>query len=411
MSTVQQFAYRGRNAAGRVVKGRMEAQSQSSVVARMRGMGLSPLAVEPAASGTGLQREISFGGSGTNKRVPLKALAIASRQLATMVGAGLPIMRALAILSEQTENKSLAESLGVVRQDVERGTALSEALGRHPKSFPPLMVHLVRAGETGGFLDRGLNSIADTFEADVKLRSTVKSAMTYPLAVLGIAVIAVVVMLVFIVPIFEKMFRDLGGELPVPTQMLIVLSQNMIWAGPLTALIIAGIVSWYRANGTRDDVRRRVDTLLLKAPVFGPLLRKIAIARFARNLGTMIGAGVPILRALEVVADTSGNWVVERAINRVQDAVRQGRSIAEPLMQEEVIPPMVAQMVAVGEDAGALQIMLEKIADFYDDEVQRTTESLTALLEPMVIALIGLIVGGMIVALYMPMFSIYQQIK
>ena len=410
MTAVQQWAYQGRDERGKLVKGRMEAPNEAAVVSRLRGMGLTPVAVEGAGNGTGLQREISIPGF-ERKSVPLKQLAIVSRQLATMVGAGLPLLRALTILADQTENKVLAEALGDVRNKVEQGGALSDSLARHPNVFPPLMIHLVRAGETGGFLDESLRSTASAFESDVKLRQTIQSAMTYPLVVLGIAVAAVAGMLIFIVPIFKKMFADLGGTLPAPTQILVVLSENMFWIAPLTVVAaVAAVVFWQR-NKRNDTFRQHLDPVLLKLPVFGMLLRKVSIARFTRNLATMIGAGVPILRALDIVGETSGNWVIKDAVMAVRESVRQGRGIAEPLAQHTVFPPMVQSMIAVGEDAGSLETMLNKIADFYDDEVQTATEQLTSLIEPIMIVVLGVIIGFMIVALYMPMFSVYETIQ
>jgi type IV pilus assembly protein PilC len=273
------------------------------------------------------------------------------------------------------------------------------------------MIHLIRAGETGGFLDHALESVAYTFEKDVKLRQTIRSAMTYPVVVLGMAVFGMAAMLIFIVPVFQKMFADLGGELPIPTQILVVISQNMVWIAPLLVVAVVAFSFWWRANKHKDGVRRVVDTAKLRLPVFGQLFRKIAIARFARNFSTMTTSGVPILQALAIVGETSGNWVIEQAMHKVQESVRIGRSVAAPLLEEPVFPSMVSQMVAVGEDAGSMDIMLAKIADFYDDEVQTTTEQLTSLIEPLLIAFIGVVIGGMIVALYLPMFSIFDQIK
>ena len=409
MTAVQQWQYQGRDEKGKIVKGRMEAQSESAVVARLRGMGLTPVAIEEAGAGTGLQREITI--PGFQRSVSLKALAVMSRQLATMVGAGLALLRALTILAEQTEQKRLAETLTDVRNKVEQGNALSDSLARHPDVFPPIMVHLVRAGETGGFLDESLQSVAKTFEADVKLRQTVMSAMTYPLVVLGIAVVAVAGMLIFIVPIFKKMFADLGGQLPVPTQILVVLSENMIWIGPLVVAVTVAAVVWWQRNKREHRVRAVIDPILLKIPVFGMLMRKVAISRFTRNLATMIGAGVPILRALEIVSETAGNAVIKEAVDDIRENVRQGRPIGEALLRHPIFPPMVTSMVAVGEDAGSLETMLGKVADFYDDEVQTMTEQLTSLIEPIMIVVLGVILGFMIVALYMPMFSIYENIK
>jgi type IV pilus assembly protein PilC len=409
MAGSQTFAYSSRNTAGKLVKGKMDAQSESMVVSRLRTMGLSPVSVVPAAAGTGLQMDITI--AGFEKRVALKDIAVMSRQMATMVGSGLSLLRCLTILTEQTENKTLAKALDAVRTDVERGTSLSEAFAKHDRIFPPIMVHLVRAGETGGFLDQSLESVAGTFEADVKLRNTIKSAMTYPVVVLVMAIVSVIGMLIFIVPTFKKMFADLGSELPLPTQILVTVSENMTWIGPLLVVLVVGFTIWWRRNKNEDRVRAFVDPLRLKVPVFGPLMQKVAVARVTRNFATMTGAGVPILRSLDIVGETSGNWVIEQALHRVSDSVRRGRSIAEPLATEPVFPPMVTQMIAVGEDSGSLETMLHKIADFYDDEVQSTTEQLTSLIEPLMIAVIGVIIGGMIVALYMPMFSIYDAIQ
>jgi type IV pilus assembly protein PilC len=407
-TAVQAFAYKGRDATGKLVKGRIEAPSESAVVSRMRTMGLSPVSIEQTGAGTGLSMELSF--NAFEKGVGLKDLAIMSRQFATMVASGLSLLRALTILADQTENKALARTLNVVRTQVEAGSSFSEALARQPRIFPPLMIHLVRAGETGGFLDSSLESIADTFEADVKLRSTIKSAMTYPVVVLAMALISVVGMLIFIVPVFEKMFSDLGGELPIPTQILVVLSKAMVWIAPI--LLVGGIAFaiWWKRNKHTDKVRSVVDPFRLKLPIFGDLFRKVAIARFTRNFATMTGAGVPVLQSLAIVGDTSGNWVIQSALNKVQDSVRAGKTIAEPLAAEPVFPAMVTQMIAVGEDSGSMEQMLNKIADFYDAEVQSTTEQLTSLIEPLMIAVIGILIGGMIVALYLPVFTIFNEI-
>jgi type IV pilus assembly protein PilC len=403
------YAYKGRNAAGKVVKGRVDAPSESAATTRVRTMGLSPISVTEVVVGTGLSMEIKI--PGLSKGIGLKDLAIMSRQMATMTSAGLSLLRTLSILAAQTENKDLAKILTTIRNDVETGISLSEALEKHSIVFPPIMINLVRAGETGGFLESSLNSVASNFESEGKLRDTIKSAMAYPTIVLIMAVVAVIGMLTFIVPVFEKMFAGFGGELPLPTQVLVVLSKAMVWLLPV--LVVGGIAFtiWWRKNKNTERVRKVVDPLKLKLPVFGPLLTKLAIARFSRNFSTMIGAGVPILQSLAIVGETSGNWVVESALRKVQGSVREGKSIAGPLSLEPVFPAMVTQMIAVGEDSGALQQMLGKIADFYDQEVQATAEQLTALIEPLMIAFIGVVVGGMIVALYMPMFSIFEYIK
>ena len=409
MATTQAYAYKARNAAGKAVKGRLDAASESAAMARLSTMGLSPISVAEAPDGTGLSTEIRI--PGFSKGIGLKDLAIMSRQMATMTSAGLSLLRTLHILSEQTENKELAKILGKIRADVETGISLSEAMDKHAVVFPPIMINLVRAGETGGFLEKSLNSVAGNFESEVKLRDTIKSAMAYPTIVLIMAVVAVIAMLTFIVPVFEKMFAGFGGQLPAPTMVLVVLSKAMVWLLPL--LVVGGIAFtvWWKKNKNTERVRKIVDPLKLKLPVFGQLMTKLAIARFSRNFSTMIGAGVPILQSLSIVGETSGNWVVESALHKVQESVRQGKSIAGPLSLEPVFPAMVTQMIAVGEDAGALEQRLGKIADFYDQEVQATAEQLTALIEPLMIAFIGVVIGGMIVALYMPMFSIFEYIK
>ncbi len=408
MSMTLTYSYKGRDQGGKVVRGKVDAPSEAAVVSRLRTMGVAPIEILQSATGSGLQAEISLGF--LEKGVGLKDLAVMARQMATMVGAGLALLRTLTILAEQTENKKLRAALTTVRSQVESGSSLSEAMVRQPRVFPPLMVHLVRAGEVGGFLDQALESTAETFEKDVKLRQTIKSAMTYPVVVLIMAIIGMVAMLLFIVPVFQKMFEGLGGELPLPTQILVVISQNMIWITPLLIVGIIGFSVWWSRNKNEDKVRRVVDTAKLRLPVFGNLFKKIAIARFSRNLSTMTKSGVPILQSLAVVGDTSGSWVLEQAMHRVQESVRSGRSIAAPLSEEPLFPPMVVQMISVGEDSGSMETMLSKIADFYDDEVQSTTEQLTSLIEPLLIAFIGVVIGGMIVALYMPMFSIFDQI-
>ncbi|MBC7760410.1 MAG: type II secretion system F family protein [Candidatus Saccharibacteria bacterium] len=409
MTTSPGFAYTGRNAAGKLVKGRVDAPSEAAVASRLRGMGVSPVSITEAAGRTGFQREIAI--PGFTKRVTLKDLAIMSRQMATMIGSGLSLLRTLTILSEQTESKPLTKILEKVRDDVQTGTSTSDAFARHADSFPPLMINMIRAGETGGFLEGSLSSIASNFEKEVKLRGTIKSAMTYPVIVLVMAILAVVAMLVFIVPVFQKMFASLGGQLPLPTMMLVYLSQSMVFVLPILAVVIIAFLIWWPQNKNTERVRKRLDPFKLRLPVFGALLKKIAIARFSRNFSNMIGAGVPILQALNIVGETSGNWVIENSLKKVADSVRQGRSIAAPLAEQPVFPAMVTQMVAVGEDAGSLEMMLDKIADFYDQEVEAATEQLTAMIEPLMVAFLGVVVGGMIVALYLPIFTIATLIK
>lgn len=409
MSTLQAFSYSGRNRNGRLVKGSMQAPSENAVASRLQGMGISPVSVVKSASGAGLKREISI--PGFQKRVKLKELTVMSRQMATMIGAGLSLIRTLNILAEQTESKPLAKILGQVRDQVETGVSTSEAFALHSEVFPPLMLSMIRAGEAGGFLESALDSIAVNFEKEVNLRAKIKSAMTYPVIVLIMSMVSVVSMLVFIVPVFQKMFESMGGQLPLPTKMLVYMSHAMVWVVPL--MLVAGISFgiWWPKNRNTEKVRKILDPLKLKLPVFGLLMRKIAIARFSRNFSDMIGAGVPILRALQIVGETSGNWVIENSLLHVAESVRNGNSLSAPLATQEVFPPMVVQMIAVGEDAGSLEVMLDKIADFYDQEVEAATEQLTAMIEPLMVAFLGVVIGGMVVALYLPIFNISKLIK
>ncbi len=408
MASVKKFEYSVRDAQGKVQKGSIEATSEAAVANRLREMKLAPISISHVKT-SGLQSEIKI--PGLSDRISLKDIAIMSRQLATMISSGLSLLRALTILAEQTQNQALSKVVGEVRADIEGGRSLSAALGRHPKVFPPLMVNMVRAGEVGGFLDNVLDSVAKNFESEVKLRGKIKSAMTYPVVVFIIAILAVVGMLLFIVPTFEAMFASLGGELPFLTQVLVTMSNGLkVGALPLVVLIVLGIYLW-NANKRKRGFRQRVEPLYLKAPVFGGLIQKVALARFTRNLGAMLRAGVPILQSLDIVGEASGNIVVENATRAVRDSVRTGNSLARPLASHPVFPPMAVQMMAVGEDTGALDEMLDKIADFYDQEVESTTEALTSLIEPLMIAVLGGIIGFMVIGLYMPIFSVFDLVK
>ncbi len=405
--TTATFEYKVRDKAGKIKTGKLEAETQAQVAAKLKTMGYAPVSI--AQTGVGLQKEIKI--PGFTPKVKLKDLAVFSRQFATMINSGLSLLRALNILTEQTENKELARVLREVRNEIETGNSLSAAMGKHPNVFPPLMVNMCKAGEVGGFLDTVLLQIASNYEAEVKLRGKVKAAMTYPVVVFVIAILAVVGMLLFIVPVFVGLFADFDSELPAPTRFLVFLSGLMKIVAPLGFVaFLALFFSWPKLK-RKDRVRNVLDPLKLKVPVFGNLFRKIALARFSRNLGTMMKSGVPILQSLDIVADTTGNVVLERALRAVQNSVRQGESLAAPLLDHPVFPPMVVQMMSVGEDTGALDTMLHKIAEFYDQEVEATTEALTALIEPLMIVVVGSIIGAMIVALYMPIFSLMNVIS
>ncbi|MCB0914924.1 MAG: type II secretion system F family protein [Actinobacteria bacterium] len=405
MTTTFEYAVRTRE--GKVTKGRVEGDSKAVVAEKLKAMGYTPVSLEEVKT-TGLSREITLGGQ---KRVKLKDLAILSRQFSTMINSGLSLLRSLSILEEQTQNSRLAAVMGKVRIDVEGGASLSGAMAKHPDVFPPIMVHMTRAGEVGGFLDQVMSQLAANFEAEVRLRGKIKSAMTYPVVVFVMAILAMTAMLLFIVPVFASMFESLGGELPLPTRILVWMSSTLKILAPVIVVLLLVFFWWWRRHKHDQKVRDFVDPLKLKAPVFGPLAQKIAISRFTRNLGTMVHSGVPILQALDITGQTTGNIVIERAVADVQDSVRRGEPLARPLTHHPVFPPMVVQMMAVGEDTGALDLMLGKISDFYDAEVESTTESLTSLIEPLMIAVVGGMIGAMIIALYMPIFKVFDLIK
>jgi type IV pilus assembly protein PilC len=401
-----EYLVKARSRNGRLVESKMKAASEAEALSRVRQQGMTPIAVEQA--NTGLNKEIRFG----KGKVKLKDLAIFSRQFATMLSSGLPILRCLSILADQTESTRLRDLLIDVRDEVEKGDSLSDALVKH-QEFPPIMVSMVRAGEIGGFLDTTMLEIAESLEADVRLRGKIKAALTYPIAVAIIAVLITTGMLIFIVPVFATLFSEFGGELPLPTRILVGASElitNPMFFVPVLTIVIGGSL-WYRRNKSSPAVRRVVDPLKFRIPVFGKLFQKVALARFTRNFATLMHAGVPILSALDIVGDTSGNVVISNAVVAVKESVRQGTGIAKPLTEHAVFPDMVVQMIAVGEDTGALDSMLRKIADFYDQEVEATTEQLMALIEPIMIMVLGGVVGAMIIAMYMPIFKIFDLIK
>jgi type IV pilus assembly protein PilC len=401
-----EYLVKARSRSGRLVESKMRAASESDALQRTRQQGLTPIAVEVA--NTGLKMEIRIG----KGKVKGKDLAIFSRQFATMLSSGLPILRCLSILGEQTESPRLRDLLVAVRDDVEKGDSLSEGLAKH-KEFPPIMVSMVHAGEVGGFLDSTMLQISDSLEADVRLRGKIKSALTYPIAVAVIAVLIVTGMLIFIVPVFAGLFASFGAELPLPTQILVNLSnliKNPLFFVPFLVIVI-GSTMWYRRNKHSPRVREVVDPIKFRIPVFGKLFQRIALARFTRNFSTLLHAGVPILTVLDIVGETSGNIVIQRAVLSVKDSVRQGTGMAKPLSEHSVFPEMVVQMIAVGEDTGALDAMLRKIADFYDQEAEATTEQLMSLIEPIMIVVLGAVVGGMIIAMYLPIFMIFNYVK
>jgi type IV pilus assembly protein PilC len=401
------FAYKVRDKEGRLVEGSLEADSPELVINKLRSMGYVPVAVDRADS-SALKKDIKlpFGG-----RVKQKDVAVFSRQFATMINAGLSLIRALHILEEQTENEKLRETSRSVRTDVERGASLAQALGRHPKVFNRLYVAMVKAGEAGGVLDSVLLNLAATIEKQVELKRKIKSAMTYPVAVFSLVCIIVTAMLMFVVPTFENLYKDLGGTLPGPTRLLLAVSRFMTSFFPFILLAgIIGVVLLRRWIAT-DQGRAVWDAMKLRLPVFGKLVHKTAITRFCRTLSVLLRSGVPVLESLEITSETVDNVVVARAVKGTQEAVKGGESMASPLANEAVFPPMVVQMLSVGEETGAVDDMLDRVADFYDQEIEAMVDALTSLLEPLLIVLMGGTVGGMVIALYMPMFNIINLIQ
>ena len=397
------FQYRARDKSGKIVEGEIEGSSREAVVKALRERGAVPLSVDAASTAT-LQMEINI--PGLSDRIKSKDVAVFSRQFATMINAGLSLLRSLSVLEEQTQSKPLAKIIGEVRRDVERGVGLSSALEKHPKAFSTLYTSMVRAGEAGGVLDDTLLRLASALENQVALRSKIKSAMAYPVVVLSMVALVVLAMLVFVVPIFQDLYAGAGGELPVPTKILIGGSDLLkgFWfiVFPAMGAAVWGFRRWINTPAGRH----LWDAFKLRMPVFGGVVHKTAISRFSSTLGVLLRTGVPILQAMEIVRDVAGNAIVSDAVADVAKSVKDGDSLAVPLASHKVFPSMVVQMIAVGEETGAVDAMLEKVADFYDQEVNDTVDALTSLLEPLLIAFMGMTVGGILVALYLPMFNL-----
>lgn len=403
MAEESEFRYVGLDRRNKKVKGSITAANEDAAANKLTSIGVLPTSMTEVEH-TGLNKELTIPGFG--KGVKLADLALFSRQMSTLVAAGLPLVTVLNITKDQIENKTVREAVDGVRLQVEQGVSLSSAFAQYPKVFPELFVQLVTAGEVSGNLDMALAGIADSYERQVKLHSQIKSAMTYPIVVLVIAILAVIGITWFIVPIFQDMFEQLGGELPLPTQVLVNLSHVMPWLGPLIIVVSVAGIMLYKANSDNPKLRHVVDPIVLKMPVFGELSRKVAISRFMRNLSVLSRAGVSLTQSLNTVAGTAGNAVVEDAIARISTAVSNGESFASAMRAETVFPNTAVQMVAAGEASGELDSMLSKVAGYYDQEVESATERLTAMMEPIMIVVIGVIIGGMVMALYMPMFQI-----
>jgi type IV pilus assembly protein PilC len=394
------FAFSGRTRTGQTISGEMEAPSREAVVAQLRRQQVLATSIKPKA------RDIAISIPGFGAKANEKDLAIITRQLATMIDAGLPLVQCLDILAQQQEKKFLKSTLQDIRQDVEGGSTFSAALKKHPKVFSGLYTNMVEAGEAGGILDTILNRLAAYIEKAMTLKKRVKTAMFYPATIVSVALVVVTFLLMYVIPTFEQLFAGFGASLPLPTVIVLKLS-NFVQAyilfivGGLVGTVV-GLRMYYRTEGGK----RAIDGLLLRLPIFGTLIRKVAVAKFTRTLGTLVSSGVGILDGLDITARTAGNKVVEDAILKARTTIAQGKTIAEPLQASKVFPPMVTQMIAVGEQTGALDRMLNKIADFYDEEVDSSVAGLTSLLEPLLVIFLGVIIGGVVIAMYLPIFKL-----
>jgi type IV pilus assembly protein PilC len=400
------FAYAGRTRAGETVSGERVADSLDAATAALRRDQIQVTRINPVKEAAKAKKAAAKRG----KKVAAKNLAVFTRQFSVMIDAGLPLVQCLDILGNQEEDKGFAEVILATRSDVEAGASLADAMRKHPKTFDGLFVNMIAAGEAGGILDTILKRLATYIEKAVKLQSQVKSAMIYPVAVVVIAGLVVGVILWKVIPTFASLFSGLGAELPLPTRVVIAASDNLVRFFPFLLVIGgAGVYGFKQYYGT-DKGRRVVDQVMLKAPILGNILRKIAVARFCRTLATLIASGVPILDGLEITARTSGNSVIEDAIMMTRKSIERGETISAPLRDTKVFPPMVVQMIGVGEATGALDTMLAKIADFYEEEVDTAVAGLLTLLEPIMIAFLGIVVGGIVIAMYMPIFDLISKL-
>ncbi|MBM4348922.1 MAG: type II secretion system protein GspF [Deltaproteobacteria bacterium] len=392
------FKWEGKTLKGSIKKGEMEAPSEAAIRIHLRQQSIIPTKI--AAKGKEFKISLPMG-----KKVPQRSIAIFTRQLATMIDAGLPLVQSLDILSSQQENKLFKNILREIREDVEGGSTFAGALKKHPAAFDDLYTNLVVAGEEGGILDNILTRLSNYIEKAEALRKKVKSAMIYPAIIVSVAILVVIILMIFVIPVFETMFKSAGQSLPLPT--LIVLTMSKIIQKYIVVIIPAVIllVFLFRKFYKTEAGKTLIDRLILKVPVFGMLLKKVAVARFARTLGTLVSSGVPILDGLLIVSRTAGNRTIETAILSARASIREGETIAEPLGRSNIFPPMVIQMISVGESTGALDSMLTKIADFYDDEVDVAVSNLTSLLEPFLMVFLGVVIGGVVIAMYLPIFQ------
>ncbi|MEW5746043.1 MAG: type II secretion system F family protein [Nitrospirota bacterium] len=398
------FAWTGKTLQGAVKSGETSARNRDELVALLRRQGVIPTVINE-------KKEASQKTRGKKKKITDKDLVVFTRQFATMFTAGIPIVQGLDILSRQTENRSLGAIIGDIKTDVETGTTLADALKKHKRIFDDLYVHLVAAGEAGGVLDNVLMRLAGYIEKAMKLKKKVKGAMIYPGIVISVAVLVIAIIMIFVIPIFAKIFGEMGAKLPAPTLSVIWLSRFLGGIGGIIVFFsIVGTILGFRQYRRTEGGRKKTDQIFLKLPIVGDLMRKVAVARFTRTLGTLLSSGVPILDGLEICARSSGNKVIEEVVFGVRKEVASGKTIAEPLSHSTVFPPMVCQMINVGESTGALDAMLVKIADFYDDEVDNAVANLTTMLEPMLMVFLGTTIGYIVIALYLPIFKMGEAI-
>lgn len=397
------FVWEGKNAAGKKVNGEIDAKDMQAVFNMLKSQRITPNASKIREKGKGLEMEIKVPGFGP--KVRSKDVVIFTRQFATMIDAGLPLVQALEILGRQHENKAFKKMLLAVKESVETGGTLADALSKHPKAFDDLYVNMVAAGENGGILDVILERLSVHMEKAMKLKREVKTAMIYPAVVISAAIIVTAVLLIFVIPTFAELFADFGSALPLPTQIVIDLSNFAVkWWYLIFGGLATGMVLFIRFIKTERG-KEVMHPIALKLPVFGDIIRKVAVARFTRTLGTMLSSGVPILEALNICARTAGNKVVERDVLRARVSISEGKPMVEPLSNSTVFPSMVVRMIAVGESTGALDAMLQKIADFYEDEVDNAVTAMKQLIEPLMILVLGVIIGGLVVAMYLPIFK------
>ena len=398
------FKWQGVSPKGETLKGEMEATSREAVIVRLRTQRIQPIPAKIKEKGKGLDRDLklpSFGAPVKNHEI-----VVFTRQFATMINAGLPILQCLQILGSQSESAAFRKVIGDLKDDVESGNTLADSCKKHPRVFTDLYTSLVQAGEIGGILDTILQRLAAYLEKAAELARKIKGAMIYPACIVAAAILVTLVLLIWVIPVFGEVFQSFGAELPAPTQFVINLSNFLIRNFWYLACIPPAAMFALRAAYRTESGQYRIDAILLKAPIFGPLMRKAAIARVTRTLSTLISSGVPILDALTITSRTAGNKVVERAIADARSSIAGGHTIAEPLTASKVFPPMVCQMISVGETTGALDAMLGKIADFYDSEVDQTVANLMSLMEPMVILFLGVIIGGLVISMYLPIFQL-----